>query len=328
VPDPGKYPMPEMTQQVFQQLNATLKEKAREAGVLKHNLEHGLANEQAVRNLLSSFLPLQYGVGKGKVVNARGELSRQCDIILYDAIQCPKLFIDENGNQLLPVEGVYSVIEVKTTLNKSNLRDAFENLHSVHQVAQGRNHRISSNPKVDYHPPQLDVLSFEGSTLPTLRKHYEQMSTEFPVTNSFTSYSHQSPGHTQHSGLNFLVHHVWMIGTGCIHHNYSGRVRVREYEQYTLGMFLTSLLMTLEKIPVGPVNMRNYLNHLMIEPDGAAHRSRGLELRKVERHCDYCGGGVYVWSKGNNEGTSNSHALNEEEGSRPAHRRRPPAEPT
>ena len=89
-----------------------------------HSLEKGLSNEEIIRSLLREFLPKTYGVAKGKVANSLGKSSRQSDIIVYDALRCPNLFIDRNRNQVLPVEGVYAVIEVKTELNHSKLKGA------------------------------------------------------------------------------------------------------------------------------------------------------------------------------------------------------------
>ena len=82
MPDGPWVPMPAATKLIFQQLNRMLLQKSEEAGVLRHNLERGLSNEQALRNLLREFLPARYGVAKGKVVNSDGDMSDQCDIMV------------------------------------------------------------------------------------------------------------------------------------------------------------------------------------------------------------------------------------------------------
>src|SRR5262245_11975403 len=101
---------------VSEQLNRMLLAKTGQAELIGHNLEKGLGNEQTLRDLLIAFLPRRFGVAKGKVVNSNGDMSQQLDVIIYDAHNCPSLFVDENKNQIIPIEGVYQVIEVKTTL--------------------------------------------------------------------------------------------------------------------------------------------------------------------------------------------------------------------
>jgi hypothetical protein len=107
---------------IFEQLNRMLSEKIAQGNIIEHNLEKGLGGENALRGLLEDFLPSRLGVAKGKVVNFTGDMSRQCDVIIYDRLNGPRLFVDENKNQILPIEGVYAVIEVKTSLTKHTLR--------------------------------------------------------------------------------------------------------------------------------------------------------------------------------------------------------------
>ena len=46
----------------------------------KHQASKGQGNEQALRELLSQFLPKRYGIGTGIVIDHKGNNSRQCDI--------------------------------------------------------------------------------------------------------------------------------------------------------------------------------------------------------------------------------------------------------
>lgn len=282
MPSSPTIPMPAATRMIFEQLNRMLLQKSEEAGVLRHNLERGLSNEQALRSLLREFLPAKYGVAKGKVINSDGEMSDQCDIIVYDGLHCPKLFIDENQNQLLPIEGVYAVVEVKTTLNKSQLEEAFENLHSVYRVAGGR-YCFTNNEKVDYYPPSLDVLAFTGTKLTTLKRHFDMLSHQFPVANSFSSYSIRSPGYKDHNGRRYLVHRLWMIGNGAVFHMLNGSIRVNNYDEYTLGMFLTGLVNDFEQVPLPPVPLIRYLNYLMLMPGYGPRMTLRVSQESVQR---------------------------------------------
>jgi hypothetical protein len=137
---------------IFEQLNRTLAEKSRTSRAIDHNLEMGLANEQALRDVLIAYLPRKYGVTKGKVVNKNGQLSRHCDVIIYDALNCPSLYLDDNRNQILPIDGVYMVWEVKTSLTRGKLEEAFVNLSSVYNLLGNRPNR-SMNDFVEVRPP-------------------------------------------------------------------------------------------------------------------------------------------------------------------------------
>ena len=96
---------------------------------------------------------------KGKVANSLGKSSRQSDIIVYDALRCPNLFIDRNRNQVLPVEGVYAVIEVKTELNHSKLKGAFENIKTAKELLV-EPVNVSTNDHVKIIPPLGMVIAY------------------------------------------------------------------------------------------------------------------------------------------------------------------------
>ena len=79
-------------------------------------------------------------------------------MIIYDALSCPNLFVEQSCNQALPVEGVYAVIEVKTQLNHSKLEECFENLQSLKILGDGTN--VSTNGHVRIIAPLGCVIAF------------------------------------------------------------------------------------------------------------------------------------------------------------------------
>lgn len=249
---------------IFEQLNRMLAEKAAQGQIIEHNLEKGLGAERALRELLKDFLPKRFAVAKGKIVNFAGEMSQHCGILIYDGLNCPKLFIDENENQIIPIEGVYAVLEVKTTLTKHTLAEAFQNLHSVYALQTERPIR-SLNPKVDHRPPCLVVVGFKGVQLATLHTHFQEFNRKYPVTASFSAFSSKSPGYVDLTDETFLVHKVACLDKGAIHHMYTGEIAIRPWGEYTLGMLLTSLLADIEQIPAATVNIRAYFNYMMIK---------------------------------------------------------------
>jgi hypothetical protein len=83
-----------------------------------------------VREFLRAQLPPCYGVTRGEVASATGEVSRQVDVLVYDAWRTPPL-LESEGSRLLPVESVYAAIEVKPRLTVTELRGAVANVRSV-----------------------------------------------------------------------------------------------------------------------------------------------------------------------------------------------------
>jgi hypothetical protein len=103
-----------------------------EADVLSFNrkLPHaglvGSENENAIADVIRRFLPPKFGVDVNALLIDRfGKVSKQIDIVIYDATQASFF------RKVYPVEIVYGVIEVKTSMSSSEAKLTFENLASV-----------------------------------------------------------------------------------------------------------------------------------------------------------------------------------------------------
>jgi len=88
---------------------------------IKHQGDKGENREEILRNFLINHLPSKYGITKGEVIGNTGYQSPSIDIIIYDAINCPILYAEKTA--ILPIEGVYGIIEVKSKLSKKELCD-------------------------------------------------------------------------------------------------------------------------------------------------------------------------------------------------------------
>jgi len=104
--------------------------------IYDHPPDRGGPREKAVRDYLKTHLPKKYGVTTGKILNRQGELTRQIDIIIYDAINCPILFSETVGEeyQIIPSDSVIGTIEVKSTLNRTTSIEIIKNIESVLEV--------------------------------------------------------------------------------------------------------------------------------------------------------------------------------------------------
>lgn len=113
----------------------------------KHAGERGLRIEQVLIEFLREHLPPRYGVARGEVVDSRGRVSRQCDVVVYDALHAPMLLSNEIS-RVFPAECVFAVIEVKSNLARDALAKAVEVVVGVKEldrsavVAQHGGHRM------------------------------------------------------------------------------------------------------------------------------------------------------------------------------------------
>src|SRR6266567_5578074 len=85
-------------------------------GRLIHPGEYGGYREALVRDLLSQFLPEAYGVSQGFVISPEGEVSPQCDVVIYSRLYAPVIRTPEQ-QRFFPVESVVAVGEVKSDLD-------------------------------------------------------------------------------------------------------------------------------------------------------------------------------------------------------------------
>jgi hypothetical protein len=100
---------------------------------MSHPGERGRNNEQVLATFLESHLPHRYTVSTGKVMSATGEESGQVDVIVHDRFETPELELGRAW-RLIPIESVYAVISVKTTLDRGELRDSMTSIEKVRSL--------------------------------------------------------------------------------------------------------------------------------------------------------------------------------------------------
>lgn len=88
-----------------------------------HHLSAGENREDLVSEFLREHLPRRFGISSGLVISHDGEFSKQADLLVVDEHNNSPLHAG-NRNKLWPVEAIYSLIEVKTTLGPTELADA------------------------------------------------------------------------------------------------------------------------------------------------------------------------------------------------------------
>lgn len=98
-----------------------------------HFGERGGEAEDILRQFLNNHLPKRFAAGSGIVIDERNQISRQSDVVVYDALNSP---IYRRGSRvlILPSDNVACVVEVKSRLNKRQLEDAAVKIASVKRL--------------------------------------------------------------------------------------------------------------------------------------------------------------------------------------------------
>ena len=97
----------------------------------------GAARETPARLQLERVLPGNIGIGSGIVIDSFGGQSKQQDIVVFEKHLCPVFSINDTPEATYyPVEGVLAVGEVKSSLDKAKLEDAFSKIQSVKSLSR------------------------------------------------------------------------------------------------------------------------------------------------------------------------------------------------
>jgi hypothetical protein len=134
----------------------------------KHTYEKGLRHEQVLIDFLREHLPPRYGVSRGEIVDSKGHVARQADVVVYDAHHAPLLQGSE-GSKVFASESVYAVIEVKPKLSRTSLADAVGAVATAKAldrsaiVATHHGHRLIGGPREN--PPVFGaIFSLKGTS--------------------------------------------------------------------------------------------------------------------------------------------------------------------
>lgn len=116
------------TKTLFQKISRKMRADFDLSAQIKHSGSKGTVRENILRNFLSEGrLPSKYGLGSGEVVGRVRDTSRQCDVIVYDKLNGLTLLYDDSI-QVFPIDCVYGIIEVKSTISKAEFFDALEKI--------------------------------------------------------------------------------------------------------------------------------------------------------------------------------------------------------
>lgn len=139
------------------------------SSTIRHKGEKGRQREHGLVLFLREHLPLAYGVATGEITTSYcytvtplgEEVSPQCDIILYDQINYPILGKSDPVQQV-PIDAVYAVIEVKSSIDSAELKDArekFKLIASMHDTFR----KARKLPRSRDHLPAFVLFGYRSS---------------------------------------------------------------------------------------------------------------------------------------------------------------------
>ncbi|MBN3883828.1 MAG: DUF6602 domain-containing protein [Nostoc sp.] len=141
----AEFHVSQLLKSVAEQMRIVLQQK-----LISHPGELGTGREEVIRDFLRKHLPKRFGVSTGFVFDAHGKVSRQIDIVIYDASLCPS-FEAVGGKMFFPCESVVAVGEVKSQLTSTKIvAEAYDNIRSVKELDRSAGDKNLSI--IDGHP--------------------------------------------------------------------------------------------------------------------------------------------------------------------------------
>ena len=128
--------MPNVTRiEVFERAARKLRASFEELANVPHRGEKGSQAEEIVRRFLNEHLPRRFAAAGGFILDQKHQLSKQTDVIVYDAFNCPVYRADEEAG-IFPNDNVAAVVEVKSRLDTDRLTEAIENIAAAKRLVK------------------------------------------------------------------------------------------------------------------------------------------------------------------------------------------------
>lgn len=100
-----------------------------------HAGEYGMYRETVVRDFLKFIVPRSLDISTGFVITPLNDVSTQCDIIIFDAGMTP-LYQEGERQRFFPIESIFCIGEVKSTLSKTQLSEALNKMASIKALSE------------------------------------------------------------------------------------------------------------------------------------------------------------------------------------------------
>jgi len=130
-----------------------------------HSGEYGMYRESIVRDFFKFIIPGNLDISTGFLITTTNKVSTQCDIVIYDPAMTP---VCEGGDKqrFFPVESVFLIGEVKSTLSKKEFKEAINKLSINKSLGEQIQHPCiirkrpvgNFNPKIDAYDSIASIL--------------------------------------------------------------------------------------------------------------------------------------------------------------------------
>ena len=130
---------------------------------IRHAGEYGIYREAVVRDFLRFVIPRAYDISTGFIITSLDDVSTQCDIVVYDPRMTP-LYQEGDRQRFFPVESVFCVGEVKSTLSKQELGIALNKLAKIKALGE----RIANPASVGKTNPNFDPKNHPYDLVPSI----------------------------------------------------------------------------------------------------------------------------------------------------------------
>lgn len=158
-------------EEIFKKAAEKMRSDFEELRLVPHNATKGAEAEQVFRKFLNTHIPQRFSVGSGFIVDPKGEVSNQTDVVVYDAFNCP-VYRASDSASIFPSTNVAAVVEVKSSLDKHALKDAWKKIAAIKSLSK----RNVPRPGPTLYQTAGYVFAFESKiSLEKVADHYREL---------------------------------------------------------------------------------------------------------------------------------------------------------
>jgi len=162
-------------QEIMTQAANQLRQEFQSLCTVPNSQLRGKEAERILSRFLTEHLPKRFACGSGLILDKQDNVSRQTDVVIYDAMNCPIYRASEDA-AIFPSDNVVSIVEVKSHLDKNELMDADDKIRLVKSLVKSKTDDTND-------PSSIQTMGFVFAynsplTLDKIAEHYETILAE------------------------------------------------------------------------------------------------------------------------------------------------------
>jgi len=120
--------------------------------IKRHNPSRGDVREIILRTFLKDYIPKWFSVAHGFILGKNGDISPQCDVIIFNSLYYAPLY-SVDDLVIVPPESVVMIIEVKTSITQTKYNETQMKFRQIGKL----NKEIYKTLFV-YEPPSIKTI--------------------------------------------------------------------------------------------------------------------------------------------------------------------------